>query len=425
MKRRMRSAVALLENARCSAWHLKRSIRRGVEDTHVLLANRVAASSQKKQVVILDNTFPDLLWSYKIAEFNAYLERFESAEVHSTAIPFFWLRDPKVFSETLSHYARQFPQHANRVHRFNSKRDLHATIGYTFFLHNAYDFLHLFERQHLPFVFTLCPGGGFRLFQKASDEKLRHVCSSPNFRKVIVNQRVTRDYLSDQKLCDPSKVAYLYGGVLPADRFTALRVPKKFYGLHKRTFDICFVAKKYTERGSDKGYDVFIEVARSLSRMYRDVFFHVVGGFDESDMDVSCIRDRIQFHKPQHTDFFPPFYSRMDIILSPNAPFQLAPGAFDGFPLSCCIEAGFCGVAIFCTDILKENAVFKDREELVIIDRDIDSICGLISEYRTDYQELCSLARRGQQALLSVFGQKTQVEARVQVLAGEIEVTQG
>jgi glycosyltransferase involved in cell wall biosynthesis len=169
--------------------------------------------------------------------------------------------------------------------------------------------------------------------------------------------------------------------------------------------------------GVDKGYDVFIEVARELSRRHDDVRFHVVGPYDESDLDVSDLDGRIKFYGVRQTEFFPQFYSEMDLIVAPNLPFKLIPGAFDGFPTGGCIEAGLCGVAVFCTDPLNQNIAFKDGEEIVIVPRDAEQICQLIENYYHDYDGLVQLARRGQEAFKTAFAIETQLEKRLRILS--------
>jgi glycosyltransferase involved in cell wall biosynthesis len=169
-------------------------------------------------------------------------------------------------------------------------------------------------------------------------------------------------------------------------------------------------------QGIDKGYDVFVEVARELCRLHDDVFFHVVGPFDRLDIDVSDIKGRIKFYGIRQTEFFPRFYAGMDLILAPTVPFVLRPGAFDGFPTGCCIEAGLCGVAVFCTDVLKLNVAFKDGEEIVIVPRDVQGICELIERNYCDYDNLVQLARRGQEAFSLTFGLDNQLGKRLKIL---------
>ena len=105
-------------------------------------------------------------------------------------------------------------------------------------------------------------------------------------------------------------------------------------------------------RGVDKGYDRFIATARILRGRHPEVRFHVVGNFTEEDVEITDLHDCITFYGHRFTPFFPDFTRRMDIILSPNIPFMFKPGAFDGFPTGCCIEAALCGTAVFASDEL-------------------------------------------------------------------------
>ncbi|MBI4770096.1 MAG: glycosyltransferase family 4 protein, partial [Chloroflexi bacterium] len=351
---------------------------------------------------IFDDIFPQPLSAFRLAEFNAYLAHFPRAQVHSTGGAFRYVGETRPFAQVLAEYERQYPAFRGRVQQLDPRREYRGRpkvperglapdsgnrglapdsgnrgLAYAVFLNNAYQFVHtldLVERQRTPFAFTLYPGGGFQLEQPLSDEKLRRVCGSPCLRKVIVTQTVARDYLIERGFCDPALVELIYGVVLPADRLAldsgnrglaGTARPRRRYGLEKDTFDLCFVAHKYMPRAADKGYDVFVEVAHALAAAHPDARFHVVGGIGPGEIDVSAINGRISFHGPRPTDFFPAFYAGMDLILSPNAPFLLAPGAFDGFPTGGCVEAGLCGVAVFCTDPLGLNVAFKDGEELV------------------------------------------------------------
>ncbi len=253
--------------------------------------------------------------------------------------------------EVLTGYGQRFPQLRDRVALFNPARRVRAHLAYTVFVHNAHRFLPTFVKNNLPFAFTLYPGRGLQLNVEASDRRLRDVFRCPLFRKVIVTQRITREYVLANSFCCPEQVEFIYGGVSPENELCQVDVPRLKYPIDKGTFDICFVANKYTPRGADKGYDVFIEVACALVSRSADFRFHVVGPFGPDDVDLGAAAALITFYGPRPTCFFPEFYSRMDAILSPNVPFVLAPGAFDGFPTGCCIEAGLCGVPVLCTDM--------------------------------------------------------------------------
>ena len=85
-------------------------------------------------------------------------------------------------------------------------------------------------------------------------------------------------------------------------------LPKKHYGFEKERLDLVFAAFRYTPHGEDKGYDLFIEVAKRLRRGHDNVYFHVVGGFDESVLDVSELEGRIFFYGKQQGEWFDYFY---------------------------------------------------------------------------------------------------------------------
>jgi glycosyltransferase involved in cell wall biosynthesis len=366
------------------------------------------------ELVVFDDSFPHLLSAFRIAEFNSYLAEFPSAEVHSTCSTCHM--EGATCRQVATEYAIRFPQFATRVVRYDPRRRVRARMAYFVFANNAKLFQDTITRNRLPFVFTLYPGGGFQLNSPETDAILSAAMRSPWFRKVIATQRVTRDYLIDRHFCRPEQVAFIYGGVLPSDQLARSLPPRLRYGKTKATFDVCFAANKYTPRGIDKGYDVFVEVARALSGAAGDIRFHVVGPFDGRDIDVSEIADRIKFHGFMRTDSFPEFYAGMDAILSPNVPFVLGPGYFDGFPTGCCIEAALCGVIPFCADELKLNVAFTDGEDIVIVPRDVEAICGRLLDYYRDEAAREEMSRKTQAAFHRVFDVATQMTPRIRIL---------
>jgi len=365
------------------------------------------------ELVVFDDYFPNLLSAFRIAEFNSYLAEFPSAEVHSTCA----VRGSEgaSYREALAEYDSRFPEFAGRVVPYDPRRIVRARLAYIVFVHNVAFFLKTIERNRLPFVYTLYPGGGLQLNTPSGDARLQ-VMQSPWFRKVIVTQRITEEYLLEHKFCRPDQIEFIYGGVAPSDQIVRNLPLRLRHRKTKATFDVCFVANKYMPRGIDKGYDVFIEVAKSLARVAEDIRFHVVGPFDGGDIDVTDIADRIQFRGFQRTDFFSEFHSRMDVILSPNVPFVLGPGYFDGFPTGCCVEAGMCGVAVFCSDELGLNVAFKDGEEIVIVPRNVEAICRRVLDYYRDEAALEELSRKTQAAFRRVFDVASQMAPRIRLL---------
>lgn len=384
--------------------------------TSLIARKTLFAGRYRDRLMIVDDIFPALLSGFRIAEYNAYLDRYSSAEVHSTATSFKYIRETRTFAEVRADYESVYPALKGRVHSFGPHTLPVARLIYTIFIENAFNFLPFAQSCGAPMVFTLYPGGGFQLDDPASDGKLRRVFESKSFRGVIVTQPVTRDYLLSRRLCPPDRLHYIYGVVMPEVMFAPPICPKRLFGVDKETLDICFVANKQMPGGVDKGYDVFLEVARRLAARRREVRFHVVGPWNEADGDVAAIRDRVRFHGYMQTEALRSFYREMDMILSPNVPFRLLPGAFDGFPTGCCVEAALRGVAVFCTDPLNLNTAFRDREEIVLITRNPDEVFETVDSYCRDCGKLHQLAAKGTEAFRRVFSREAQLSPRFAVL---------
>jgi glycosyltransferase involved in cell wall biosynthesis len=401
---------------------LARRANGALESLSVEIENRRGQDAAAERLIILDDYFPNLLSSFRVAEYHACLKRFPSAEVHSTGTA---LGEHKTFDGLLGEYESRHPEFKNRVLKFHRRRVLHGSAGYTVFLNNAYRFIESAEKSGLPFLFELYPGGGFRLDAERSDEKLRRVFSSHAFRKVIVTQPITRDYLLGKNFCEPAQIEFVFGGVVPSDRFSASAAPKRCFGADKETLDVCFVANKYMPGGVDKGYDRFVGAAKLLAERHGKVRFHVVGPFDVSDGDLSGLGGRLTFYGTRQTDFFGTFYAGMDIIVSPNASFLLAPGAFDGFPTGCCMEAGLCGVAVFCTDELRQNeGAFKEGEEIVIISREAQDIAEKVEVYLKAPARLAEFSVATRRAFHRVLDIEHQMKPRLKVLAEVMSVAE-
>jgi glycosyltransferase involved in cell wall biosynthesis len=364
-------------------------------------------------LIIIDDYFPNPATAFRVAEFNSIFSHFEQTVLYSTS------RDPASFST----YSNLYPQFASRVRRFNSLRHPQRSAAYLIFLNNIFAHLSYLEKHRLPFVFELYPGGGFYIDDPTSDAHLRNVCGSKYFRKVIVTQSLTRDYLLRKRFCREDQIQSIFGVVVLSDVLQNVPSGRSHFGFGKETLDICFVANKYTERGVDKGYDRFIACAQILSERSSQARFHVVGDFNESDIEIQgSLQSCITFYGPRLTSFFPNFYASMDLILSPNVPFVFAPGSFDGFPTGCCIEAALCGTALFMCDELNLNeGRFDDRRDVVIIPRDPEAIAIIVEEYVREPLKLKALAELGQQKVQDLFNIEIQMQGRLAVLRELLE----
>ena len=397
-------------------------LRWRLDRLEVAVENRLRASLGTRGLVIVDDVFPLLVSGFRIAEFNAYLRRWASAQVHTLAGSSPLIGERRAFAQMLRSYRALYPDLRRRVWRAQPDRVLGGPLVYCVFLNNASRYLDLGRSARSPFVFTLYPGGGFALDEAASDDALRRVMDSPLLRRVVVTQQVTRDYVVGSGLCDPGLIEFVYGGVLPLEELAGSSLTKTKYLVDKTTFDVCFVAAKYMPGGRNKGFDVFTEVALSLRREHPDMVFHVVGNFDRYDVLPEEERNSFRFHGPLPTRSLADLLRSMDAILSPNAPFLLSPGNFDGFPTAACVEAGLSGVAVFCTDELGENSAFRDDEELVIISRDKDEICQKLTAYYQHPDSLYLLAEKGRRRFAEVFAHERQLTPRLRLLETEMGV---
>jgi glycosyltransferase involved in cell wall biosynthesis len=373
-------------------------------------------------MVIIDDAAPHPLSAFRDQEFRGYLKEFEGLKIYCSglSIPFL---GGGTLEELIFAFYKKYPHYVGQIEALKPDTEINAKLIYMVFLGNTFINIDVIENQEIPFVFTLYPGGSFGLNSENSDRMLRRVTSSPCFRKVIVTQRITYDYLVEKKICKPEQIEFIFGIVTPLEQLEKEYTGKKHFGIDKDTLDICFVAHKYTETGMDKGYDVFVDVAIALSERHPNIRFHVVGGFDEKVLDVSRLGDTIRFYGNREIEWFDDFYRDKDIILSPNVPFKIFEGSFDGFPTGTCVDAGLRETAIFCTDELKLNdGFFVDREELVIVPHDVGKIVEIVEFYHSNPEQLAAIGKNGRRRIKALYGYEAQMLPRIDLLRAEVEL---
>lgn len=373
-------------------------------------------------LVVMDDIFPSDLSGFRYQEFTSYLQEIKNTKVLCTgqAIVDFLKQNT---DEVIIEYKRRFPYLSGNVCKYDFWRPIPCKLMYFVFPTNVYNALPIIERYGIPFVFTLYPGGGFALNNTESDIRLKRIMDSPYFKKVIVTQQVTYDYLLNKKYCTSDKVEFIFGVVMPLIEYNkAKSYTKKRYGIEKGILDICFIAQKYTKYGEDKGYDIFIETAKILCKMHENIHFHVVGGFDEKVIDISDIKNRITFYGKLNLADFDLFFVDKDIIISPNIDGKISIGTFDGFPTGSCVEAGLRKTALFCTDPLNLNGNrLINGEEIVIIPHDAKKISERIELYYNNAELLKNIGEKGQEKLLYLYSYDYQIAPRIKLLREEIE----
>jgi len=379
---------------------------------------------QDKEVdlLILDTLFPQLVSRFRLEEFCAYLKYFKNSMVLSTGEYLAALKETASLGTIINEFEHLHPEFIGRTRVTTHDIDGYsARLAYLIFLRNVGFFLESLEKKGIPFIFTLYPGGGFEINQETSDSMLQRIFSSAQFRKVIVTQQITYDYLVKNDFCAEDRIQYIFGGVMPLDVLNKSKnYQKKSFGFEKNSLDICFCAVKHMPMGIDKGYDIFIEAAKKLAQLHSNINFHVVGSFSEADIPINGLEGRITFYGLQKLDWFDKFYIDKDIILSPNLPFALSKGAFDGFPTGACVEAGLRKVAMFCTDELKLNNHFTDNEEIVIIPHDAGKIVRIIESFYQEPAKLRGIGEKGAIKACDVFSYECQILPRIRLLESEM-----
>src|SRR5258708_3477907 len=221
----------------------------------------------RPRIAILDDLFPHPMSGIRFEEFSSYLDDMPdvSVSVHCNGNSFHLVGGPCSVDDIIVEHLATHPRHSGRILPLLPDQLPEADAYYMDFLHNIAQYLDAIERSKKPFAFTLYPGGGFRVDEKSSDENLDRVCNSLFLRRIIVTQPNTRDYLLKKYALPETKICYAPGGVIPSLAFCAPN-DRKYFGIDKEMLDIAFVANRYTPRGEDKGYDLFVETARALSR---------------------------------------------------------------------------------------------------------------------------------------------------------------
>ncbi len=373
---------------------------------------RFLHNTPKLDLLIYDDFFPGKLSAFRYIEFLEYFKHFEKTNLLiSTKTYAAHVFEKKTIQTLIAEFENEFPPHINIIKKFHNQK-LNAKIGYCIFINNISWILPTFEKNKIPFVFTLYPGGGFIMNNNLSDNKIRNACASPYFKGVIVTQKITFDYLISKNLCPKDKINLIYGVFAPA--------PLKAYNKilpHEKNgrFDICFVAIKYSPTGTDKGYDVFIEVCKKLAETHKNIYFHVLGGFDGSEIDISPLNNQISFYDKKESHFFSEFYQDKDLIISPNPGVKID-GAFDGFPTGCCVEAMLNQVPVLCTDELNQNIYFENGVDIILATKDVNEIYEKVIHYMANHSELLQIGTLGQKKAKKLFNTDVQIEQRLEVL---------
>lgn len=394
------------------------------------LARAASPRGRGTGLLLLDSSFPSRFSAFRYGELLTYLYAIPDSRAASSLRDIDRYRPDRTFLDELRDFEAEHPTLAGRVGALNTGRDLGAKVVHTTFLHGAAVLLASNpDLRAERFVFTLYPGGGFAPNDPVSDAKLRRVLGDRRFARVVTTHTLQHRYLLDRGWCDPDQVAFIFGAVSPDcwDVAGSARCSRAGRALGD-TIRICFVAQRYTERGVEKGCDVFTELVRRCADDPR-FEWHYVGDWTPELLGLTRV-ERVRFHGVQPASFFPDFYPGMDIVISPNLS-QMeregGRGSFDGFPTTSCVEAGLRGVAMFLSDSLDLNRrldgtpALVPGEEFELITRDVDMIAAKIAFYAEDREALRRLSERGRLAILREYSFARQMRPRLALLQAQLD----
>ena len=384
-------------------------------------SRNIIEKNDNSELVVVADVFPHPSSAFSYAENIAILRNLPSSSVITTGSYISDLGQESV-GELIAHFKQKHPNLSDRLHNYNEENIFSTKLLYCVFLNTVYGFvLPIATEFKIPFVFTLYPGGGFYLNDAKSDEMLKKVFRSPHFKKVIVTQAITKNYLLEKGFCREEDIEYIFGVVTPQHVLAQNTTCKEHYGFDKETLDICFVSFKYTEFGEDKGYPIFIQVAKNLSEQYDNVHFHVVGPWNENVVNIEGINN-IKFYGTQPQEWFENFYQDKDIVLSPNIDGKLHKGSFDGFPTACLTEAALRKVAMFGTDSLNSNnGTFEDKKDFIFIKHSVDDIVSKISYYYKNPDKLKGICENGQKKVRDVYSFDKQLKPRIDLMNSTLQ----
>lgn len=372
---------------------------------------------KKYDLIIFDTIFPHPVSGFRLEEFTVLLSEIKKSKILVNPDAYNFLNTAEELHPIhINELVKNYPKFKNKIKPLKSFVNINTKLFYCLFISHIYKYIEILEKHQIPFVFTLYPGSDFQMNNEECNHKLRRSLSSKMFKKVIVTQKVTKDYLLKNNFCSEDQIEFIFGCVVPQNSLIKDLTPKQYFSQGKDTLDICFCAAKYMPRGMDKGYDVFIEVAHKLLLKYNFVKFHIVGGFKENDIDVTAILNDIHFYGYQDFDQLQGIFKKMDILISPNKPFLLRNGSFDGFPLGTVVEAALNSVMVMLSDGLEQNTKFTNGEEVVIIDSDSKLIETILEELINKPQRIAQIAKKGTLKFQEIYSNELQMTPRLKVL---------
>lgn len=371
---------------------------------------------KKYDLIIFDDIFPSNNSPWRTNEFVAYLRTFSKVKIISNSSSKTFLKGSR-FSDRLSEFSKKYPEYRNNVKREAFFVNVNAKVLYFIFYNNLTRYIDKIVEKKIPFLFTLYPGGGWEFFNPEKDKIITKIIELSLCKGVIVNQHVTYNYLIDQLMISPKKIRLIPGVPLPS--LNNKKINQSFP--KGEIVRICFVAHKYLENGADKGLPIFMEFIKKLDAVSSIAFkAFVIGDFSNSYFENS---NRISFLGKMDEDKLNEFLEFTDCIISPNQPFKLSKGAYDGFPLSVVIAAALNNNLIFSTDYFDEGSKieFQDHIHFIKVDPDPEDI---LNKFQAIYKNIglwSNIILNCKSYILDFYSEDKQIIPRINIFHSIIE----
>ena len=109
-------------------------------------------------------------------------------------------------------------------------------------------------------------------------------------------------------------------------------------------------------------------------------------------------------------------FQNFDVLISPNKPFILGNGAFDGFPVGTVVEAALNGVMVIISDDLQQNTTFVNNQEVIIVESNSDRIEKTLISLINNPKVMIEIATTGKLKFQEIYSNKVQMNPRIDIL---------
>lgn len=367
---------------------------------------------KKNNIVIFDDFLPSSLSPWRSYEFHEIVKNFQKVKIVCDGTTFQNYNQDKSFKENYKLLKKQYPLFKNVISKSKKHSKIKANLIYMLFYNNIlkhYDFI---EENKIPFAFTLYPGGGFVFNNTEINQNLSKICSSEFFKGVIVNQHITKEYLIENAITTEDKITLISG--------VSLNLKNEFKAIQKdySVIKIVFFANKYTIDGKDKGFDVFQEIVFQLIQNNHNIRPIVIGNFSKEDLIIKELEDKIEFKGVLNEASYQKELEKTHVLISPNKPNVLAPGAFDGFPLSTAVSAALANNVLFLTDYFNEGEKigFVNSVDYFKLTNSFEDNMALIEKVIVNTNLMKEISQNGKNKTLNLYSFNNQIQPRIEFL---------